>query len=36
MDDFLFNAMRFVSEYKWWLIAIVPFVLAVIVLRSRG
>lgn len=36
MEFSLFGIYEFVLTYKWWLAAIVPFVLAVMVLRTRG
>ncbi len=36
MDLSLFDVYQFVITYKWWLAAIVPFVIAIMVLRGRG
>lgn len=31
-----YDVYQFVIEYKWWIAAIVPVVLAILVLRGRG
>lgn len=34
--DYMESALTFVAAHKWWFIAIIPFVLAAAVLKSRG
>jgi len=30
------DIIQFVVDYKWWIVVLVPFVLAVMALRARG
>ncbi len=30
------DVIQFVVTYKWWFFALVPFVIAVVVLKARG
>ncbi len=30
------DIIQFVVDYKWWIAVIIPFVIAVMVLRARG
>jgi hypothetical protein len=34
--DYLDTVVAFVTAHKWWFIAIIPFVAAVVVLKGRG
>lgn len=36
MDISITDIHHFVVTYKWWFAALVPFALAVIVLKARG
>jgi len=36
MDISVVDVIDFVVRHKWWFIAIIPFVIAVVVLKSRG
>jgi hypothetical protein len=36
LDSLLGDPVGFVLTHKWWFIACVPFVIAVMVLRARG
>jgi hypothetical protein len=35
-DLSLATVMDFVREYKWWIAPLLPFVIAVFVLKARG
>ena len=35
-SDFMSQVIELVVTYKWWIAALVPFVIVIMVLRARG